>query len=421
MLDIKLIREDHKKIEAGLARRGTGISLNELMQWDAQRRKSITDIEQLRERRNAASKEISRIKDKSDKNVQKLIREMNSVREEVKQKEKALEELAIKIKDFLMSLPNIPDDSVPDGKSEKDNRPVRNSGNPREFDFEPKPHWEIGEKLGILDFSAAAKLSGARFSMLRGQGCRLERALIEHMLGLHSSRGYSEVFPPFLVSRESMTGTGQLPKFEDELFRCRDDELYLIPTAEVSVTNIHRNEILPGSSLPKYYACCSACFRREAGSYGKDTRGLIRNHQFNKVELVKIVFPEKSMAELEGLTSDAEEVLKTLGLTYRVIELCTADIGFGASKTYDLEVWMPGEKMWREISSCTNFKDFQARRLNMKVKRSSGEKSFVHTINGSGLAVGRTFAAILENYQNKDGSVTVPEPLRDYMKTDVIS
>jgi seryl-tRNA synthetase len=287
-------------------------------------------------------------------------------------------------------------------------------------DFEAKPHWEIGEKLGILDFSAAAKLSGSRFSLLKGFGCVLERALINFMVDLHRSRGYTEVFTPFLVTRETLRGTGQLPKFEEEVFRCRDDELYLIPTAEVPVTNIHRDEFLDEKDLPKKYVSFSSCFRREAGSYGKDTKGLIRNHQFNKVELVKISRPEESDRELEGMLTDAEEVLKQLKIPYRILELCTGDIGFSAAKTYDLEVWMPGEKKFREISSCSNCRDFQARRMNIKIKYKDKKKVLAHTLNGSGLAVGRTFAAILENFQQKDGSVTVPEVLRPYTKIDVI-
>jgi seryl-tRNA synthetase len=297
---------------------------------------------------------------------------------------------------------------------------VREHGTVTVPDFTPKTHWEIGENLGILDFETAAKISGARFALLKGAGCVLERAIISFFLDQHTSRGYNEVLAPFLVNRESMQGTGQLPKFEEELFKCKDDELYLIPTAEVSVTNIHRGATFEEKQLPIKYVSYSACFRREAGSYGKDTRGLIRNHQFNKVELVKFVKPEDSAAEHETLTNDAEEVLKKLGLAYRVVDLCTGDLGFSAARTYDLEVWMRGEKRWREISSCSNFKDFQARRMNIKVRRPNKNKDFVHTINGSGVAVGRTFAAILENYQQKDGSLVIPEVLRQYTKFDKI-
>jgi seryl-tRNA synthetase len=329
-------------------------------------------------------------------------------------------EVEQKIADIMLSIPNMPDESVPVGKSAEDNKVVFQSAQPSAPAFKPKPHWEIGEKLGILDFETASKISGARFAMLKGDGCVLERALISFFLDTHRARGYQEVMTPYLVSPMSLTGTGQLPKFEDELFKCKDDELYLIPTAEVPVTNIHRGEMLEEKTLPKYYVSYSACFRREAGSYGKDTRGLIRNHQFNKVELVKIVAPESSMQELEKMNADAGEVLKLLGLPYRVIALCTGDMGFASAKTYDLEVWMPAEQAWREISSCSNCKDFQARRMETKVKYGDKRKEFVHTLNGSGVAVGRAFAAILENFQQADGSVMIPEALRRYTGFDAI-
>lgn len=326
-----------------------------------------------------------------------------------------------KADNFLLNVPNIPHESVPIGKDETENVVVRTWGEPHEFDFPPLNHWDIAETHNIIDFDRASKIAGARFSLMRGYGARLERSLMNFMLDLNTSKGYTEVFPPILVNRESMTGTGQLPKFEAELFRIADPEFYLIPTAEVPVTNIHRNEILSESDLPIYYTAYTPCFRREAGSYGKDTRGLIRQHQFNKVELVKFVKPEDSYNELERLTNDAEDILQRLGLPYRVVALCTGDLGFSAAKTYDLEVWLPGQQKYREISSCSNFEDFQARRSNIRFKR-EGKKGteFVHTLNGSGLAIGRTVVAILENYQQKDGSVVIPESLRGYMGIDVI-
>jgi seryl-tRNA synthetase len=426
MLDMRLIREDPEKIESLLKKRDDRITLGELTGWDRDRRALIAEIDTMRGKRNEASLKISQLKKEGElvrspkKEVDRIVQEMNGLREEIREKERKLEELDGRIKDFLLRLPNIPDDAVPAGKSEKDNKVLREQDFGRKPAFEPKPHWDIGETLGILDFERASRISGPRFAIIRGAGCRLERALITFMLDLHLKKGYREILAPYLVKKETMTGTGQLPKFEEELFKCPDDELYLIPTAEVSVTNMHADEILDESELPKKYVSYSACFRREAGSYGKDTRGLIRNHQFDKVELVKLVKPGESEAEHEALTADAEEVLRQLQLRYRVIELCTGDLGFGAARTYDLEVWMEGEKRWREISSCTNFRDFQARRMNTKYKTVSGEKIFVNTINGSGVAAGRLFAAILENYQNAKGWIEVPAALVPYMKTEKI-
>jgi len=413
MLDIKLIRTNKEEVERQLKKRGIEISLEDLLNWDNERRKLITEIDNLRaERKNISQKKPS----------EELQKKSEEIREKIKEKEKFLLNLEQQIEDFLLRIPNIPDQSVPVGKSSKENKIVRTWGEQKKFSFEPKGHWEIGQKLDILDFSIASKISGTRFALLKGKGAGLERALITFMLDLHiKNHGYTEIFAPYLVNKKSITGTGQLPKFEEEVFKCRDDELYLIPTAEVSVTNIHRDEILDEKILPIKYVSYSACFRREAGSYGKDTKGLIRNHQFNKIELVKFTKPEESMTELEKLTKDAEEVLKKLGLAYRVVELCTGDLGFASSKTYDLEVWMPGEKMWREVSSCSNFKDFQSRRMNIKFKREDGSKEYVHTINGSGLAVGRTFAAILENFQNEDGSINIPEVLLPYLDFKTIS
>jgi seryl-tRNA synthetase len=421
MLDIKLIRENPDAVKAELAKRGQEIMFGDLLEWDEERRQLASKIEAMREKRNKAAEDMGKAKREGKEPPKELVAEMDAVREEVKEKERFVLSLEQKIEDFLLRIPNIPDASVPVGKSAQQNRVAREHGTIQLPDFTPKPHWEIGEKLGILDFETAAKISGARFALLKGKGCVLERAIISFFLDTHTSRGYGEILAPYLVNKESMQGTGQLPKFEEELFKCRDDDYYLLPTAEVSVTNIHRGDMLEEKRLPIKYVSYSACFRREAGSYGKDTKGLIRNHQFNKVELVKFARQEDSAAELESLTNDAEEVLKKLGFAYRVVELCTGDIGFSAAKTYDLEVWMPGEKRFREISSCSNFKDFQARRMNIKVRRENKSKEFVHTLNGSGVAVGRAFAAILENYQQKDGSLVIPEALRTYTKFDKIS
>lgn len=414
MLDIKILREDPDGVKQALGRRGQAFDFAPLLGWDGERRAIIADIDALRARRNAEAEQVGKLKREGKEPAPELVAEMEGVRNAINEKERALVPLEEQIEQFLLSVPNIPDDSVPQGAGEADNKLVRQTGTAPAFDFKPRAHWEIGEKLGILDFNTAAKISGARFSMLRGMGCVLERALISFMLDTHRANGYAEVMVPYLVNRASMRGTGQLPKFEDELFRCPADELYLIPTAEVPVTNIHRDEMLDEKDLPKKYVCYTACFRREAGSYGKDTRGLIRNHQFNKIEIVKFSKPEDSMTELEALTRDAGAVLEKLGLAYRVVELCTADLGFSSSKTYDLEVWMPSENRWREISSCSNFKDFQARRLNARVKYADKRKDYLHTLNGSGVAVGRCFAAILENCQQKDGSVVIPEALRKY-------
>ncbi len=420
MLDIKLIRENPEVVQKALAKRGQEVNFGELLQWDGERRTLITDMEQLQGRRNKVSEEVGKLKRQGQNPPDTILAEMNDVREKIQEKERFLVSLEQKIEDFLLRIPNIPDESVPAGKDEKDNPVIRQTGEIPQFAFEPKPHWEIGEKLGILNFEVGAKISGSGFAFMKGAGCLLERGLIAFMLDTHREAGYTEVMAPYLVNRDSMQGTGQLPKFEIDLFKCVEDNLYLIPTAEVTVTNIHRGEILDDKQLPLNYVSYSACFRREAGSYGKDTKGLIRNHQFNKVELVKFVKPEESAAEHEALTRNAEEVLKRLGLTYRVITLCTGDMGFSSAKTYDLEVWMPGEKRWREISSCSNFKDFQARRMNIKYRQDK-KKEFVHTLNGSGVAIGRTFAAILENYQQQDGSVVVPDALKPYMKIDKIS
>ncbi len=420
MLDIRFLRENVTVVEEALRKRNYALSLSEFLSIEEERRGLLREAEELRNRRNRVSEEIGRLK-REKKNTETLLSEMKSVSDKIKELDGTLALLDENVREFILNIPNIPHDSVPVGKDETGNVVVRTWGEPKEFDFPPLNHWDIAEMLGIIDFDRASKIAGARFSLMKGAGARLERALLNFMLDLNTSKGYTEVLPPILVNRESMTGTGQLPKFEAELFRIADPEFYLIPTAEVPVTNIHRDEILQDRDLPLYYTAYTPCFRREAGSYGKDTRGLIRQHQFNKVELVKFVRPDDSYDELEKLTANAEDILQKLGLPYRVVALCTGDLGFSASKTYDLEVWLPGQQKYREISSCSNFEDFQARRANIRFKR-EGKKGteFVHTLNGSGLAIGRTVVAILENNQQRDGAVIIPEFLQPYMGMDVI-
>jgi seryl-tRNA synthetase len=423
MLDIKFVRENPEKIIASLKKRGYELNFDNFLTLEKQRLYFLREIEQKRAIRNSVSQDIAKLKKSGEdgQKVEELISEMRELGDEINNLENKLREIEEKVQDFLLFIPNIPHDSVPLGKDETENVEIRRWGKQRDFDFEPLNHWDIGEILGIIDFERAGKIAGSRFAVMKGAGARLERALINFMLDLHISRGYIEIFPPLLVNRASMIGTGQLPKFEEELFRTVEPEFYLIPTAEVPVTNLHREEILSEDDLPIYYVSFTPCFRREAGSHGKDVRGLIRQHQFNKVELVKFVKPEDSYEELETLTKEAEEVLQRLGLHYRVVSLCTGDLGFSAAKTYDIEVWLPGQKRYREISSCSNFEDFQARRANIRFRR-RGKKGteFVHTLNGSGLAIGRTVVAILENYQQKDGSVIIPEALRPYMGIDVL-
>lgn len=421
MLDPRFVRENVDAVRAALQKRGYEFPLDGLLSIDEKKMVLLREAEELRNRRNVVSEEIGRMKrQKLDASSQ--MEEMKTVSDRIKSLDETLRELESEANDLLLTIPNIPHESVPEGRDETENIEIRKWGNPRTFDFEPLNHWDIAETLDVIDFDRASKISGARFSLMKGAGARLERALMNFMLDLNTAKGYTEVFPPIIVNRESMTGTGQLPKFEMELFRIADPEFYLVPTAEVPVTNIHRDEILKESRLPVYYTAYTPCFRREAGSYGKDTRGLIRQHQFNKVELVKFCKPENSYDELERLTNDAEDILQRLGLPYRIVALCTGDIGFSSAKTYDIEVWLPGQNKYREISSCSNFEDFQARRANIRFKR-EGKKGteFVHTLNGSGLAIGRTVVAILENYQQKDGSVIVPEALRPYMGTDKIA
>ncbi len=420
MLDARFVRENSDTVKKSLKNRNYTLNLDEFLRIEEQKRSLLRESEELRNKRNVVSEEIGRLRAQKQ-DASKLIEEMKWVSDRIKELDDKFKTLEVNTDDFLLNVPNIPHESVPLGKDETENVEVRKWGEPRQFDFVPMNHWDIGEMLEIIDFERASKIAGARFSLLKGLGAKLERSLMNFMLDLNTSKGYKEVFPPLIVNRESMRGTGQLPKFAHELFVISDPEFYLIPTAEVPVTNIHRNEILNEKDLPIYYTAYTPCFRREAGSYGKDVRGLIRQHQFNKVELVKFVKPEDSYNELESLTKNAEDILQKLGLPYRVVALCTGDLGFAASKTYDLEVWLPGQQKYREISSCSNFTDFQARRANIRFKR-EGKKGteFVHTLNGSGLALGRTLIAILENYQKKDGSIIVPEVLRPYMGVEVI-
>jgi seryl-tRNA synthetase len=416
MLDIKLLREDLTQVKARMATRGVEIDWNEFESLDQKRRETLAYMEKLKERKNRLSGEIGKMK-KSGADVTSLMGEVEEVSGAIRTGEGPLAEIEARFQRFMLTVPNLPEAGVPVGRSPDENKEVRRWGDPPQFDFPPKNHWDIGEELGILDFSRAAKLAGARFALYKDAGARLERALINFMLEVHTQEhGYREVLPPFLVNRDAMTGTGQLPKFEEDLFRTAEPDLFLIPTAEVPVTNIHREELLSRAELPIRYVAYTPCFRREAGSYGQDVRGLIRQHQFNKVELVKFTEPEVSYDELEKLVKDAETVLQRLQLPYRVVELCTGDLGFAAAKTYDLEVWLPGQSAYREISSCSNFEDFQARRAQIRYrKETKGKPIFVHTLNGSGLAVGRTLVAVLENYQQKDGSVVIPEVLRPYM------
>jgi len=416
MLDLKCLRENWDAVAKSLARRGGTYQLDEIKLLDEERRDLVAEADSLKEKRNKTSREIGRLQ-KEGGDAAPLMVEMKDVSARIKEIDPKLSQIDEKLKDLLLTVPNVPHESVPVGRDESDNVEVRVWGEKPDFSFKAKPHWEIGESLGILDFERGAKITGARFTLYRGGGARLERALINFMLDLHQSEhGYEEVLPPFIVNGDSMTGTGQLPKFKEDLFRLEGLDYYLIPTAEVPVTNIYRGEILDAGELPKCFAAYTPCFRSEAGSYGKDTRGLIRQHQFNKVELVKFADPGNSYDELEKLLLDAEDVLKRLKLPYRVVNLCTGDIGFSAAKTYDIEVWLPGQECYREISSCSNFEDFQARRAAIRY-RPQGEKktAYLHTINGSGLAVGRTLLAILENYQQEDGTVAVPEVLRPYL------
>jgi len=417
LLDVKILRNEFGRVEEALRNRGKSLDLiAEFPALDVRRRELLQESETLKNRRNVVSQEVARLK-KARENADDLILEMREVSDRIKELDEEVRVLDEKITELTLAIPNIPSDATPVGASEEDNVEIRRWSEPAKFDFEPKAHWDVAQDLGILDFEAAAKVTGSRFVFYKGLGARLERALLNFMMDLHSDQhGYEEILPPYIVNRDSLIGTSQLPKFEEDLFKLRDTDYYLIPTAEVPVTNIHREEILNVEDLPKKFVAFSACFRSEAGSAGRDTRGLIRQHQFNKVELVKLVKPEDSYAALEDLTQNAEKVLQLLELPYRVLTLCTADIGFASAKTYDLEVWLPESNMYREISSCTNFEDFQARRANIRFRRDAkGKPEFVHTLNGSGLALGRTVAAILENYQQADGSVRIPAVLQPYM------
>ncbi|MFC5648005.1 serine--tRNA ligase [Paenibacillus solisilvae] len=417
MLDVKILRNDFGQVEQALRNRGKSLDLiAEFPALDGKWRDLLQESEQLKNRRNTVSQEVAKLK-KSGGDADALIVEMREVGDRIKSLDDEIRAIEIEIRDLTLSIPNIPNGDVPIGASEEDNVEIRRVGEVPTLPFEPKAHWEIAQNLGILDFERAAKVTGSRFAFYRGLGARLERALINFMMDLHSDQhGYSEVLPPYIVNRDSLIGTGQLPKFEEDLFKLEGSDYYLIPTAEVPVTNIHRDEILSAEDLPQYFVAYSACFRSEAGSAGRDTRGLIRQHQFNKIELVKLCKPENSYEELEKLTMNAEKVLQLLDLPYRVLTLCTGDMGFTSAKTYDLEVWLPSGGTYREISSCSNFEDFQARRANIRYRaEAKGKPEFVHTLNGSGLAVGRTLAAILENYQQADGTVVIPEVLRSYM------
>ena len=417
MLDIKYLRQNIDLVRQKMNERGQKIDFDRFLGLEAKRRDILQSVESLRNERNSVSKQVGELKKKKE-DASALIEKMGDVSARIKEYDESLRVTEEELNAFVMIVPNIQHESVPQGSSSEDNTVVRTWGEKPVFNFEPKQHFDLGENLNILDFARGAKITGARFTLYRGAGAQLERAITNFMLDLHTgNHGYTEVFTPFMVNAESMTGTGQLPKFKEDLFKIEGMEYYLIPTAEVPVTNIYRDEILEEEKLPIYFVAYSACFREEAGSYGKDTRGLIRQHQFNKVEMVKFSKPESSYDELEKLTANAEEVLKKLGIAYRTVCLCTADLGFSSAKTYDVEAWLPGQNTYREISSCSNFEDFQARRAAIRYRRKdNGKVEFVHTLNGSGLAVGRTVVAVMENYQQADGSIIIPEALRPYMR-----
>lgn len=421
MLDIKILRTEPERIKEALKKRNNDLDITPAIELDAKRRALLADVEAKKASQNEITKKIPAMK-KAGENTDTIFAEMKELSNEIKELDDKVREIDEQLRDFMLRIPNIPNSEVPVGKDDTENVELRKNGTPREFDFEQKAHWDIGTDLDIFDFERAAKITGTRFTVYKGLGARLERSVIQFFLNTHTEEsGYTEIFPPYMVNRASMTGTGQLPKFEEDAFKVTNNDYFLIPTAEVPVTNLHRDEILDGTKLPINYCAYSACFRAEAGSAGRDTRGLIRQHQFNKVELVKFANPETSYDELEKLTNNAEILLQKLGLPYRVVCLSSGDLGFSSAKTYDIEVWMPSYGRYVEISSCSNFEDYQARRANIRFKSNPKDKAqYVHTLNGSGLAVGRTVAAILENYQNADGSVTVPEVLRPYMGTDII-
>lgn len=415
MLDIKWVRENTEEFAAMLANRNYSFPLDRFIELDSMRRETLLEVEALKEKRNAGAKEVG-MKKKAGENADLLMEEMRLIGEKVKELDEKVGTIEAELDDLAMRIPNKPHGSVPVGADENDNIEIRKHGKPRDFSFEPKAHWDLGEPLGIMDFEKGVQLAESRFTVLKGPGARLERALMNFMLDLHTTQhGFTEIAPPILVNTGTMSGTGQLPKFAEDLYKCANDDLWLIPTAEVPLTNLHAGEIMNESDLPKYYCAFTPCFRREAGSYGRDMRGMLRQHQFDKVEMVKLSTPDKSYDELEHMTNCAEKVLSLLGIPYRVICLCTGDMGFGAAKTYDIEVWLPSQNCYREISSCSNCEDFQARRMGTKYRPSAGGKPrFVHTLNGSGIAIGRCLIAIMENYQNEDGSITVPEALRSY-------
>ena len=421
MLDQKLLRNNPEKVLAALKSRNADISMvNKFIEIDKRWRELTFKADELKKQRNEMSEKVGQMK-KSGSDASAIMAKTREIGDQIKELEEKIRTEEEALNNVVLYIPNIPDQSVPIGSDAGSNVEIREWGEPKKFSFKPRAHDELGEKLGLLNFDQAAKISGSRFVVYHGPGAALERALINFMLETHTrENGYKEVFTPLLVNSQSMRGTGQLPKFEEDLFKCRDDDLYLIPTAEVSVTNLHREEVIPAEKLPISYCCYSPCFRREAGSYGKDVKGIIRQHQFNKVELVKFCEPINSPEEHEKLTADAEKILQKLGLPYRVVSLCTGDLGFSSAKTYDLEVWFPSEGKYREISSCSNFGDFQARRANIRFKKAGGKPEFVHTLNGSGVAVGRAFAAILENYQTEDGHIDIPEALTPYFHTDRI-
>lgn len=420
MLDIKLIRNDKENVKNGLKKRHGEFPIDEIIKLDEERRTIITNVEAKKAEQNQVSKSVGQLK-KEGKDLGPIFAKMKDLSNEIKEEDEKLRKLEAEIENKLLYIPNVPDESVPEGLDDSDNVEIRKFGEPRKFDFEPKAHWDLGVDLGILDFERASKVSGARFSIFKGLGAKLERSIYTFMLDTHTGDGkYTELSVPYLVNRSAMTGTGQLPKFEEDAFHIPSKDFFLVPTAEVPVTNFRKDEIIANEELPLYYTAYTACFRQEAGSAGRDTRGLIRNHQFDKVELVKLVKPEESFDELEKLTADAEKILQLLEIPYRVVLLSSGDLGFSSRKTYDIEVWMPSYGRYVEISSCSNFGDFQARRANLKYRDEDGKVKLLHTLNGSGLAVGRTFAAILENYQNEDGTVTIPEVLKNYMRVDKI-
>lgn len=421
MLDIKILRQEPDRIREALKNRNNDLDITPAIELDKKRRELLSDVEQKKAKQNEITKKVPAMK-KAGEDTSALFAEMKELSNEIKSDDEKVREIDEELRSFMLKIPNIPNADCPIGKDDMENVEIRKWGTPREFDFEFKAHWDIGTDLDILDFERGTKISGTRFTVYKGLGARLERSVIQYFLNTHTGEsGYTEIFPPFMVNRASMTGTGQLPKFEEDAYNVKNNDFFMIPTAEVPVTNLHRDEILDGTKLPIKYCAYSACFRAEAGSAGRDTRGLIRQHQFNKVELVKFARPENSYEELEKLTNDAEKLLQGLGIPYRVVCLSTGDLGFSSAKTYDIEVWMPSYGRYVEISSCSNFEDYQARRANIRFKDSAKDKAqFVHTLNGSGLAVGRTVAAILENFQNEDGTVTIPEKLVQYMGTDII-